>query len=294
LKSNQPDSNQTPAQLRGAPNLDLQAPAEPPAEVSRQLDRVRDRLGTIGGRILWLETAGSTNDVAAHLAQIGAEEGTIVVAEAQTSGRGRHGRVWFSPPGAGLYVSVILRPSDQMMRNRESPASLLTLAAGVAIAEAVRAATALPAEIKWPNDVVIGRRKLAGILAEAASQGGDLQFVVLGFGVNLQSTAYPAELRSRATSIEAETSRPADRALVLTEILACIAERYRDLRAQRFDAILCAWRGLAPSLRAALVEWDSPNGLVRGRAADIDEQGALLVRVGEKLERIVSGEVRWL
>src|SRR5204863_8161954 len=132
-------------------------------------------------------------------------EGTTVAADAQTAGRGRLGRVWFSPPGAGLYVSIVLRPPGDLS-TRSNPSAFLTLASGVAIAEAVRTATGLPAEIKWPNDVVIGRRKLGGILAEAAAQGDRLQHVIVGFGVNLQNTSFPVELADRATSIEAETS----------------------------------------------------------------------------------------
>ena len=251
------------------------------------------RLGRIGHRVHWLEKTSSTNDVAARLAELGAEEGTTVIAEMQTAGRGRHGRVWFSPPGAGLYVSVIIRPGSGAL-HENNPAGLLTLATGVAIARAVRAVTGLPAEIKWPNDVLIGGRKLAGILAEAVAQAGTLQFVVLGFGVNLQRTAYPAELAMRVTSLEAETNRPADRALVLAEILASIAEQCGALRSGRFDAILSAWRELAASLRGASVEWDSPAGIVRGRAEDIDRDGALLVRVGERVERLIAGEVRWI
>ena len=247
----------------------------------------------MGRRVHWLESTASTNDIAARLAESGAEEGTTVVADTQTAGRGRHGRVWFSPPGAGLYVSVIVRPGTGL-DNDGNPATLLTLASGVAIAEAVRAATGLPAEIKWPNDVLTGGRKLAGILAEAAVQAGVLQFVVVGFGVNLQPAAYPPQLVSRVTSIEVETMRPAERGLILAEILAALGERYSDLRAGRFDAILSAWRRLAPSLRGALVEWDSPAGVVRGSAQDIDRHGALLVRVGAKIERVVAGEVRWL
>lgn len=258
-----------------------------------ELERVRARRGVIGGRLYWLETAGSTNDVAAALAQDGVEEGTAVVAETQTAGRGRHGRVWFSPPGAGLYVSIVLRPSSSYGGDGRA-AALLTIASGVAVAEAVRAATGLPAEIKWPNDVLVGRRKLAGILTEAAAQGGELQFVVLGLGINLREAAYPAELASRVTSIEAETSRPPDRALILSEILAAIGERYADLRAERFDAILGAWRRLAPSLASALVEWDAPGGAVRGRAEGIDDAGRLLVRVDGRLERLIAGEVRWI
>jgi BirA family biotin operon repressor/biotin-[acetyl-CoA-carboxylase] ligase len=141
---------------------------------------------------------------------------------------------------------------------------------------------------------MIGRRKLAGILAEAVAQAGALDFIVLGFGVNLQRAAYPAELERRATSIEAETGRPGDSALILAELLASLAERYRDLRTGNFDAILGAWRGLAPSVSAASVEWDSPAGVVRGRAEGIDQQGALLVRVGDRLERLLAGEVRWI
>lgn len=253
------------------------------------------RLGSMAQWMYWLSSTGSTNDVAAHLAELGAAEGTTVVAETQMAGRGRHGREWFSPAGAGLYVSIILRlPSDQPLAKKHNPVALLTLGSGVAIAEGIRNAVGLPVEIKWPNDVVIGRRKLGGILAEAASQAGVRQFIVLGFGINLHTAAYPAELAARATSIEAETGRSPDRALVLAEILASVAERYADLRAARFDAILSAWRRLAPSLSSASIEWDSAGGVVRGRAEGIDDEGALLVRVGDRVERLIAGEVRWI
>jgi BirA family transcriptional regulator, biotin operon repressor / biotin---[acetyl-CoA-carboxylase] ligase len=264
-----------------------------PLDVARALAGVAARAHGLGSRVLWLRSASSTNDVAARLAESGAEEGTTVVADTQTAGRGQHGRAWFSPPGAGLYVSLIVRPGAGML-NENNPASLLTLGSGVAIAEAVRVVTGLPAQIKWPNDVLVGRRKLAGILAESAVQGGVLQFVVIGFGVNLQPAAYLPELASRVTSIEAETGRPVDRALMLAEIIASMGERYADLQAGRFDAILSAWRRLAASLPGAHVEWDSPAGVVRGRAEDIDSHGALLVRVAGKVQRVVAGEVRWL
>ena len=240
----------------------------------------------MASRLHWFTSVGSTNDMAAALADGGAEEGTTVVAEAQTSGRGRHGRAWHSPPGAGLYTSVILRPAGVQ--------PLLTLASGVAIAEAVRALTGLPAEIKWPNDVMIGKRKLAGILTEAVAQSGRTQYVILGFGVNLEKAAYPPDLAPRVTSIEAETIQGVDRAAVLAEILARLHEGYGHLQAGRFDVILNAWRRLAPSLPNARVEWDSPGGVVRGRAHDIDAEGALLVRVDARIERLVAGEVRWI
>ena len=141
---------------------------------------------------------------------------------------------------------------------------------------------------------MIGRRKVAGILAEAPAEAGRLRYVILGLGVNLQPAAYPPEVAKRATSIEAETGRPADRARILAEILKSFASRHRDLQAGRFDAILSAWRALAPSLSSSIVEWDSATGTRRGRVEGIDERGALLVRVGGNVERLVAGEVRWI
>jgi BirA family biotin operon repressor/biotin-[acetyl-CoA-carboxylase] ligase len=292
--------------LKSNPSDDLRALHDVPQEVRDELSRHASRLHLFGQCLHWLETTTSTNSVAARLADAGAIEGTTVVAEAQTSGRGRMGRSWFSPPGAGLYVSVVLRPRPPEFPAKAEgghhvpdPAALLTIAAGVALAEGIQASTGLPAEIKWPNDLLVGKRKLAGILAEAAAQGGALAFVILGFGVNLRPAAYPLELASRVTSIEAELGRPADRAMILAEILSALASRYADLQQGRFDAILSAWRARAPLLRGALVEWETPHGLQRGRAEDIDATGALLVRpLGQqggdgRIERLIAGEVRW-
>jgi BirA family transcriptional regulator, biotin operon repressor / biotin---[acetyl-CoA-carboxylase] ligase len=270
-----------------------------PDDIRGEVARVAPRLGSIGQRLHYVETATSTNDIAARLADLGAQEGTTVVAEGQTAGRGRQGRSWFSPPGAGLYVSIVLRPGivDAGVAGGPSGASvlsLLTLASGVAAAEGVRTSTGLPVEIKWPNDLVIGRRKLAGILAEAPANDPALQYVVLGIGINLRPAAYPPELADVATSIAAETDRPVDRALVLAETLAALALRYGDLRERRFDAILTAWRTLSPLVRSSLVEWDAPGGVMRGRTQDIDENGALVVRVGRRVQRLNAGEVRWI
>lgn len=265
---------------------------EVPADVQGELTQREDRLGPVAHRVHWLARTGSTNDVVAALAQAGADEGTVVVAEAQTAGRGRQGRTWFSPAGAGLYVSLLLRPvlAEAAHENRRA---LITLAAGVAVASAIRTTTGLPAAIKWPNDVVIDRRKLAGILVEAVNYGGMRGFVVLGVGVNLQQAAFPTDLAARATSIEAETGRPADRAQIFGEMMASLAERYRDLLAGRFDAILSDWRRLASPMWSSVIEWDSPSGVLRGRVEAIDETGALIVRVGDHLERVIAGEVRW-
>src|SRR5690242_19863216 len=182
-----------------------------PDELAPALAAAAGRLGPFEARIRFMPSVGSTNDVAAALAQAGAGEGTTIVAEHQTAGRGRRGRTWFSPPGAGLYVSVVLRPGDS---DSLTPAvTLLTLAAGVALAEGVRAATGLPVGIKWPNDLVVERRKLAGILAEAVGSPG-VSAIILGFGINIRPAAYPPEIASRATSLESELGRPVERGLV--------------------------------------------------------------------------------
>ena len=265
-----------------------------PPDLAAACARHASRLGPFGRTLKYFEQTGSTNDVAARLAAEGADEGTTVVAEAQTAGRGRRGREWYSPPGAGLYVSVVLRPPDA--RDRGRTASLITLAAGVALAEAVRAVTGLPVEIKWPNDLVIGRpgRKLAGILAEASSAQGRLEHVILGYGVNVRGASFPASLAGRATSLELELARPVDSVSLLVESLAALASCYGELNQGRLAPLLDRWRALAPGSRGETVEWETPDGPRRGVTEGIDADGALIVRVGPALERIVAGEVNWL
>jgi BirA family biotin operon repressor/biotin-[acetyl-CoA-carboxylase] ligase len=262
--------------------------AEPlPREFADAIALVRSRLGRLGTRLEFFPAIGSTNDVASQRAPAGEYEGAVFVADAQTSGRGRRGRTWFSPPGAGLYVSTILAPARSRDGGRAT--LLTTLAAGVALVEGVREATGVIAALKWPNDLFVGRRKLAGILAESA---GDA--VVLGYGINVSPASYPHELADRATSLESELGRGIDRAQVFAETLAALASRYEDLLAGRFDAILDAWRALAPGGQGARVSWATPSGVKDGVTAGIDDRGALLVRVGDRIERIVAGEVTWL
>jgi BirA family biotin operon repressor/biotin-[acetyl-CoA-carboxylase] ligase len=252
------------------------------------------QLAPLARSVLFFPTIGSTNDVAAAAAHAGDAEGTIVVADSQTAGRGRRGHRWFSPPGSGLYVSVVLAPA-RARRAPDRATSLLTLAAGVALAEAVERSTGLHADIKWPNDLLVGGRKLAGILAEAAAAEGGLGVatVVLGYGVNVSPASFPADLRDRVTSLESELGRSVDRAAVFGESLAAIAERYAHLLDGRFDAILDAWRQRAPRSRGARVEWDAGGGTRSGITAGIDDNGALLVDTTAGLERIIAGEVRW-
>jgi BirA family biotin operon repressor/biotin-[acetyl-CoA-carboxylase] ligase len=241
-----------------------------------------DRLGPIAGRLLWFPEVTSTNDIAASLAEHGADEGTVVAADMQTAGRGRFGRTWASPPGAGIYASIVFRPALRV-------APLLTMAAGVGVAEGVAAACGLEAALKWPNDLYAGGRKLAGILAE-----GSASHVVLGVGINLLPAAYPLEVAARATSIGGELGRPVDRGLVLAECLAAVWQRYLDLTEHRDREVLDAWRGRAVSMMGRQIEWEHQGIVERGRAHGIDEAGALLVDTGTGIVRIISGAVQWL
>ena len=257
-----------------------------PDDLAAALARVVPQIAPMGRRVHWFPTIGSTNDVAGRLADAGEAEGTVVVADAQTAGRGRHGRVWISPPAAGLYTSIVLRPPAPAL-------DLITLTAGVALAEGLRAASGIDTAVKWPNDIYVHARKVAGILAEGgASSGGS--HVVLGFGINLMPAAMPPEVASRATAIETELGRAVDRGLVLAECLAAFARWYGQLRRGEREAILTAWRTLARSTFGRAVEWDSPAGVSTGVAEDIDGSGALLVRTATGRERLRSGEVRWL
>ena len=215
----------------------------------------------------------------------------MVVADEQTAGRGRRGHIWFSPPGSGLYVSVVLAPAASIDAPRAT--TLLTLAAGVAIAEGIERATGLRVDLKWPNDLQVARRKIGGILAESSGTGGATATVVVGYGLNVLASAFPPELGGRATSLESELGRAIDRHHLLAETLAALSQRYEDLLAGRFDAILDAWRRLAPAASGARVTWTTSVGTATGVTAGIDDRGALLVRTDDRIERVVSGEVSW-
>lgn len=248
--------------------------------------------GVFGARLSYASEVGSTNDLAAAAAERGAPEGTTFVAGAQTAGRGRLGRTWFSPPGAGLYVSTIVR--------RASAVPWITLAGGVAVADGIRAATGLPLQIKWPNDIVAvagagfrARRKIAGILAEASSGPDGVHHVVLGIGINLMPAAFPPELADRASAIETELGRPVEAGPVLAHVLGTLNRVLHELGSAGPPALVARWLALSPSAYGAPIEWEAAGVAASGVTAGLAEDGALLARTPAGLQRIVSGEVRW-
>ena len=231
----------------------------------------------------------STNDLAKQLAEEGAGHGEVVIAECQTAGRGRRGRGWVSPPGRNVTFSAVLRPELPPQRAPE-----LTLVAAVALCHAVRRA-GVDAGIKWPNDLVAGGRKLCGILTELAADPDQVQWVVLGAGINVNATAadFPEELRGSATSMALERGQPVPRALFAAAALTLL-EEWLDRHAEGgFAAVRDEWRALSDTLgRVVRVQADGRD--LEGLAEDLDETGALLVRAGGRLERVLSGDVQHL
>ena len=277
----------------------MTSPLPPDVAAALATPGVRERLGGLAARLTYQSTVTSTSDICLALARRGAPDGTTVLASGQTAGRGRHGRHWFSPVGHGLYVSVLLR---------DVVAPALTLLTGVAVAEGVRTVTGLDVELEWPNDVVLsgvarprsGRRpKVGGVLCEAYSQADPAASthslgVVIGIGINLATVDYPPDIARRAVSLESSLGRSVDRGALFVETLAALA-RWRTVWAtDGADPILARWRTLSPSSRDAGVRWDTPTGRHSGVTAGIDHDGALLVTIGERTERIVGGTLEWL
>ncbi|HEU5197245.1 MAG TPA: biotin--[acetyl-CoA-carboxylase] ligase [Methylomirabilota bacterium] len=219
----------------------------------------------------------STQAIVFAMAVEGAADRTVVVAESQTAGRGRRGRTWQDEPGASLLVSILLRP-------QLTPAQLptLSLTAGVALAEALATAAGLQARLKWPNDVLVGGRKLAGILLESR---GLAPVVALGIGVNITQGEFPCELAERATSV-CLAGGACDRETLLAALLEAL-DRWRGrLEREGFAPVRERWRALAETLgRTVTVDG------VTGVAVDVDEDGALLLETDGRRQRVVAGEV---
>lgn len=246
--------------------------------------RLRARLRGHGfvRRLVVRTRSTSTQDDARRLARAGAPEGTVVVAGEQTAGRGRLGRTWHSPPGLGVYLSVLLRP-----RTGSATAARWTLAASVAACLAARDLTGRPVRIRWPNDVRYDDRKLAGILSEMRTRHSRVDELVVGMGLNVNHLApdFPPELSRIATSLRLVAGgEPVDPTGAAVAYLDALAIQLRDLAAGRWSAVLERWLSLAPEAEGARVRLRSPagpglrgGGVTRG----LDEDGALRVRLDD-------------
>ncbi len=246
------------------------------------------KTGVIGKEIKYFKETESTNTIAREIAGK-ADEGTIIIAESQTGGRGRMGRKWLSPEG-GIWLSIILKPKMQPVY-----APRITLLAGVAVAKTMRS-LGIEARIKWPNDVLIRGKKVCGILTEIEAEIDLIDYCVVGIGIdaNVDTESFPEEFRESSTSLKKELGHEINRVEFVQRLLEEFEALYLRLQKEGFSQVLEEWRGMS----ATIGEWvkiTTQNRIIYGEATGVDNDGALIVETGEgKLEKIVSGDCEHL
>ena len=258
--------------------------------LSLQLQEVQNGLVSkrLGTQFHWFHEIDSTNSQARRLAEQGAPEGEVVIAEQQTQGRGRLGRSWVSPPYVNLYFSVILRPLLSPVH-----APQITLTAAVALADAVAAFVPRPPVIKWPNDILIDGQKLAGVLTESSCTSDGIEFVILGIGVNVNfpRSLMGDEIRERATSLMEVGQKPVSREAFFRRLIQDLDRCYGVLEMSGFDALRPRWEARF-NLAGRRVRVELDTEMIIGVARGIDRHGALVLEDQNGTRRtIVAGDV---
>ena len=238
-----------------------------------------------GKKIFAFDVLDSTNVKAKSLALDNVAEGTVVIADNQTAGKGRLGRTWNSEAGKNLTFSVIIRP-------RISPQHLgiLSLYAGVSVARAISQLSNKTVHCKWPNDVLLNKKKVCGILSESVTSNGSITAVIIGIGININQRKFSSELHGKATSFAIETGREIDRRTILAEILQELETGYADIRSGSFDTILRQWTEYS-SFIGQPVSIDQHGTIVRGIASHVADDGGLVIRTNGKEVKILAGDV---
>jgi BirA family biotin operon repressor/biotin-[acetyl-CoA-carboxylase] ligase len=249
----------------------------------------------VEGNLIWHRSVGSTNDVARFAGRSGDADGTLVLAEEQTAGRGRRRRVWHSPPGLGIYATLLIREGSWL----ERPA-LAQLGTGLAVAEVAAGCSPAEVELIWPNDCYAAGAKIAGVLAEAETTGGAIEFLVCGLGVNVnhRRDQLPEEIRAHAASL-AQLGGGAHGVDTLdrTDLVIAMIERLRVLRqlsdAEGPEALVRRWTAMSPSSMDSEVQVDTMGGILSGRTAGLNAEGALRVRPegSDAITEITVGEL---
>jgi BirA family biotin operon repressor/biotin-[acetyl-CoA-carboxylase] ligase len=252
-----------------------------PYEIKRGLET-----DYIGQNIHYFSEIDSTNNVAKKLAEEGAKEGTIIIAETQTRGRGRRGKQWISPAG-GVWMSIILRPQIP-----PSEAPQLTLMTGVAVAETIKK-FGLDVGIKWPNDILIGSRKVCGILTEANAKFSTLDYVVVGIGIdaNVNTENFPSDVQKTATSLKKELKEDIRGPELVKEFLKIFEDTYNEFKEGNFPEILGEWRRMSKTIGSYVEVRKQLGKIVRGEAVGITNEGALILELDNgNLRKVISGE----
>jgi BirA family biotin operon repressor/biotin-[acetyl-CoA-carboxylase] ligase len=241
----------------------------------------------LGKEIYYFDTVDSTNNIAKKEAAQGCPEGSIVLAEEQLTGRGRLARGWFSPANAGIWLSVVLRPPFGPY-----DAPKCTLMAAVAITKAIKNVVGIECGIKWPNDILYDGKKIVGILTEMSAQMDAINYVVLGMGINVNITQqnFPAEINEIATSLAEITGYKVARLDLLNAVLSQLEQDYQRVINEGFSFVLEQWRHYTVTL-GQVVDVFGIDKQFSGLAVDIDEDGALLIRTANGLEKVLAGDV---
>lgn len=274
--------------IEASPHLGYRLVSVPDVLHADDLRSRLPRVKVVGRDIRVFQETTSTNDIIEKLARDGVKEGAVVFAESQTKGRGRLGRKWISPAHKGLWFSVLLRPNL-----RPQAATQLTVATATALARAIRRQTNITPEIKWPNDILIGEKKVAGILTELSAELDHVKYLILGIGVdvNLSASEFPSDVRKIATSLKIETGRLVDRAELATAILEELDADYARVCGGQFEVVAAEWEELCTTIGRNVVIRVGERA-IQGRAESLDSDGALLVRTQHgRLERIIGGDV---
>ena len=272
--------------IKGHPKTGYQLERVPDVLVPRLL-QPRLKGTQFGRRIHHFFKIDSTNTVALTLAAQGEPNGTLVIAEEQTAGRGRLGRAWHSEKTSGIYLSVLLRP---LLGPQHAP--VLTLAAGLAAHDAVVDATGLTVELRWPNDLLLEGKKFGGILTEMEAEPTRLHHVVIGIGVNVNHARFPAELEKTATSLRLAGGRVYSRLEILVGLLAAFDRYYNRLLKEGAAPIVARFTEVSPYARGRRVRVATPWEEFTGVTAGLDDTGLLRVRRDDgKTERVLAGDI---
>ncbi len=240
----------------------------------------------IGKSVFCYESVGSTNDVAHRFAKDGARNGTIILAEFQTTGRGRNAKKWIAEKGENITASVILRPTIPLEH-----LTYLPLLAALSIAQAIEEVVGKQVEIKWPNDVLIRRKKVAGVLVETSAQSGAVDYVVVGIGLNVNQAEFPDDLAERATSLFLETGNAYDQTTLVVSLMRFLDANYARLTSGDTESILNLWRAHCEMFGKHITFY---QGSIKreGIAIDIDERGFLKVLIDHKEEILSQAEIQ--
>jgi BirA family transcriptional regulator, biotin operon repressor / biotin---[acetyl-CoA-carboxylase] ligase len=252
-----------------------------------EADEIRKGLNCrrFGRRILTFQSVDSTNTIARTLAANAEQEGTLVVAEEQTAGKGRQGRTWLSNPGENLTFSLLLRPTIPSER-----ISLLPLGIAVAVARGIRRVSSLPVYCKWPNDLLLHGKKVAGILMESAMGARGFDYVVVGIGINVNQLSFPEPVRQRATSLALDAGHTLDRTSLLRAVLESIESEYDTYAAGALDTILPSWLSLAPIIGKRITA-DMQGATVTGTVRGISSDGGLQLHTDAGDLTVFAGDV---